>query len=60
MLRLVAQTGPVLKFLDPETGRTVISRLNKMVRGAVFESIEVEWIDEAKREGVFGNLSMNE
>jgi len=31
-----------------------------MVRGAVFESIEVEWIDEAKREGVFSNLSMNE
>jgi hypothetical protein len=31
-----------------------------MVRGAVFESIEVEWIDEAKREGVFDSLGMNE
>lgn len=31
-----------------------------MVRGAVFESIEVEWIDEAKREGLFDTLTMNE
>ena len=29
-----------------------------MVRGAVFERIEVEWIDEAKREGVLDGLSI--
>lgn len=31
-----------------------------MVRGGVFAALEVEWLDEAKREGVFSNFSKNE
>lgn len=60
LLRLIAQTGPVVKFLEVETAKTVISRQNKMVRTGVFAGLEVEWLDEAKREGVFSNFSMNE
>jgi hypothetical protein len=34
--------------------------MNKIIRGGIFEAFEVEWLDEAKREGIFTNLSMNE
>lgn len=60
LLRLIAQTGPVVKFLDVETARAVISKQNKMVRTGVFAQLEVEWLDEAKREGHFASFSMNE
>lgn len=51
VLRLIVQTGPVTKELEPYTARAVMSRLNKFVRKGVFESMEVEWIDDAKRSG---------
>jgi hypothetical protein len=38
----------------------VLSRLNKIVRGGVFEMLEIEWIDDSKRSGHFNQLSMNE
>lgn len=50
----------MVKFLDVETARAVISKQNKMVRTGVFAQLEVEWLDEAKREGHFGEFSMNE
>lgn len=37
LLRLLAQTGPVIKFLDDQTSMAVIGRLNKIVRSNAFE-----------------------
>ena len=37
-----------------------MARLNKIVRGAIFEKLEVEWIDDSKRSGLFQTLSPNE
>ena len=37
-----------------------MERLNKIVRRGVFESVEVEWIDDARREGHFNKLSIEE
>jgi len=34
--------------------------LNKIVRHGTFEMLEVEWIDDSKRSGLFQTLSMNE
>ena len=36
LLRLVAQTGPVVKFLDDQTAISVINRMNKIVRSGAF------------------------
>ena len=60
LLRLVVQTGPVTKFLEPASAKQVLSRLNKIVRGGIFEMIEIEWIDDSKRCGHFTQLSMQE
>jgi len=51
LLRLIVQTGPVTKFLDPKSSKEVLCRMNKIVRGGIFESIEIEWIDDSKRTG---------
>ena len=56
LLRLVAQTGPVVKQLEDQTAVQVINRINKIVRSGAFEAIEIEWIDEANRRGLFGSL----
>jgi hypothetical protein len=60
LLRLVAQTGPVVKFLDDSTAITVINRINKIVRSGAFEVIEIEWIEDANRRGLFQNLTKYE
>ena len=60
LLRLIVQTGPVTKELDKSVSRQVMARLNKIVRGGIFETLEVEWIDDSKRSGLFQTLSMNE
>ena len=53
LLRLVAQTGPVVKQLEDRTAVAVMNRINKIVRSGAFESIETEWIEEANRRGLF-------
>lgn len=60
LLRLVVQTGPVTKQLTQETSKQVLSKMNKIVRKGVFETMEIEWIDDAKRTGHFQQLSMND
>ena len=37
-----------------------MARLNKIVRAGIYETLEVEWIDDSKRSGLFQTLSMNE
>ena len=53
LLRLLAQTGPVTKQLEDRTALTVMNRINKIVRSGAFEAIEVEWIEDATRRGIF-------
>lgn len=53
LLRLIAQTGPVVKQLEDRTAVAVLNRINKIVRSQAFESMEVEWIEEANRRGIF-------
>ena len=37
-----------------------MARMNKIVRQGTFEMLEVEWIDDSKRSGLFQTMSMNE
>lgn len=60
LLRLVVQTGPCSKLLSQDSTRQVLDRLNKIVRRGVFDAVEVEWIDDAKREGHLKQMSMHE
>ena len=53
LLRFLALTGPVLSQLEDGTARAVINRINKIVRSGAFEAIEVEWIEDATRRGIF-------
>ena len=53
LLRLVAQTGPVVKQLDDKTAFSVMNRINKIVRSGAFEAMEIEWIEDAHRRGLF-------
>lgn len=38
----------------------MLSRLNKFVRKGVFELMEIEWIDDAKRAGQFQQLKLSD
>lgn len=60
LLRLVAQTGPVVKFLDDQTAVSVINRINKIVRSGAFEAMEIEWIEDANRRGLVNQLTKHE
>ena len=60
LLRLVVQTGPVTKFLEPDTSKQVLKQLNRIVRRGIFEQMECEWVDDAKRSGVMRQMSMVE
>ena len=60
LLRLIVQTGPVTKYLTFSQSHQVLERINKIVRRNVFEAIEVEWIEDAKRAGHFKNMPLSE
>mmetsp|Transcript_15004 Transcript_15004/g.14582 ORF Transcript_15004/g.14582 Transcript_15004/m.14582 type:complete len:114 (+) Transcript_15004:884-1225(+) len=60
LLRLVAQTGPVIKQLDDETSITVMTRINKIVRSGAFQMMEIEWLEDANRRGLFHTLTKYE
>ncbi len=52
-LRLLALTGSVVDHLEDQTAHSVINRINKIVRTGAFEAIEVEWIEDATKRGIF-------
>jgi len=52
-LRLLALTGSVVDYLEDQTAQAVINRINKIVRTGAFEAIEVEWIEDATKRGIF-------
>lgn len=53
LLRLVAQTGPVVKSLDDQTSINVMSRVNKIIRSGAFEMMQIDWLEDANRRGLF-------
>mmetsp|Transcript_7511 Transcript_7511/g.9080 ORF Transcript_7511/g.9080 Transcript_7511/m.9080 type:complete len:118 (-) Transcript_7511:65-418(-) len=60
LLRLVVQTGPVTKYQDRSTARAVLSKLNKFVRSARFEVLEIDWIEESCESGLFADMTEDE
>jgi len=38
----------------------VLSKLNKFVRSARFEVLEIEWIDDSKESGLFASMDEDE
>jgi len=60
LLRLVAQTGPVVRFLNDETAYSVLSRVNKIVRSGALQALMVEWVDEASRQGLLNKMDREE
>lgn len=61
LLRLIVQTGPVIsRGLTDSTGKQVLSRLNKIVRGGVFYKLQLEWLDDSKKTDLFRSLSQGE
>lgn len=53
LLRLVSHTGPVIKYLHPNTASTVIKKLNQIVRLNIFSVFATDWIEESHKTGVF-------
>ena len=39
-----------------KTQKRVLAKLNKFVRGGTFEQMEVDWIEDAQRSGLFTQL----
>ena len=60
LLRMVVQTKPVTQYLEKATARQVISKLNKFVRSARFEHLEVDWIDDCQASGLFMTMTTTE
>lgn len=57
LLRLIMQTGPVLsRGLTDSTGKQVLQRLNRIVRGGIFYKLQVDWIDDSRKNGLFKSL----
>jgi hypothetical protein len=42
--------------LEMKTQKRVLAKLNKFVRGGTFEQMEVDWIEDAQRSGLFTQL----
>ena len=53
LLRMILQTGPVVDKLSTPTATKVIDRLNRIVRGGVFEKQLIEWINASAEIGQF-------
>jgi hypothetical protein len=58
LLRLLAQTGPVInRGLTDVVTKKVLQRINRIVRGGAFYKMQIEWLDEARKNDLFRNLS---
>ena len=60
LLRLIVQTKPVISSLQLKTAKRVLSKLNKFNRDGIFEQIEIDWIDDARKTGLFQQLERSE
>lgn len=58
LLRLIVTTrAQVVMDLDTNTTKQVLSRLNKIVRGGVFELQVIDWLEESRKCGLFDKLN---
>ena len=46
--------------LEDRTAIAVMNRINKIVRSGAFEAMEIEWIEDAHRRGIFSQLTKHE
>ena len=46
--------------MEKQTARRVLAKLNKFVRGGIFDKMALDWIEDAHRNGLFKTLSMQE
>jgi len=60
LMRLVAQTGPVIKFLEDQTAIQVINKMNRILRSGALELMEVQWIEQAEKVGLFSKMKPQE
>ena len=60
LLRLVAQTGPVIKFLSDQTASMVLLRINKIMRSGSLQALVVDWVDEAGKTGILQKLDRHQ
>lgn len=61
LLRLIMQTGPVIsRGLTDSTGKQVLQRLNRIVRGGIFFKLQIDWIDDSRKNGLFKTLPHSE
>ena len=61
LLRLIIQTGPVIsRGMTDHLSRRVLNRMNRIVRGGVFFKLQIDWIDESRKTGLFKALSHQE
>ena len=60
LLRLMAQTGPVLHRLNTETGRRVLDKVNRVCRSGTLLKLEVEWLEGASRAKAFRKMNRDE
>ena len=42
-----------MKQLEDRTAIAVMSKINKIVRSGAFDAMEIEWIEDAHRRGIF-------
>ena len=45
------------KYLEKSTARTILSKLNKFVRSARFEVLEIDWIHDSQESGLFVDMT---
>ncbi len=48
------------RYLEKSTARAVLSKLNKFVRSARFEVLEIDWIDDSQQSGLFTDMTEGE
>ena len=49
-----------MKQLEDRTAIAIMSKINKIVRSGAFDAMEIEWIEDAHRRGIFSQLTKHE
>ena len=49
-----------MKQLEDRTAIAVMRKINKIVRSGAFDAMEIEWIEDAHRRGIFSQLTKHE
>ena len=60
LLRLMVQTGPCSKRLQPETFAEVLHRLNKVSRVAIIPQMHLQWMEDTNLSGKIWRMPDNE